>query len=172
MQHNKRALLFLMLMILTIGLVAFNVYLWELQTGKKQLVTGLQSQIELHKKENKLLSERNASKYKEIETLQSPDSHYVYEEKAREEYGMIGKNETYFVLTNKDLTHIPDLLDKKHQTTSQDDTLAMPNNIKNQVVTLESLDKSSDSTLPNRAPSPRLNVELPPEPPLQLESLQ
>ncbi|SUO95355.1 FtsB family cell division protein [Suttonella ornithocola] len=156
---NKRLLPYGILIAIAIALGAFNYYLWQLQAGKKQLITGLQSQVILHQKENKLLTERNLSKSKEVETLRSPDSYYLYEEKAREEYGMIGEDETFFVLMRdetKTLPNIPDLENKS----DEKDTLAIPQSAQDNVITLESIVEPPSV-------SPAIDA-----PPLQLESLE
>lgn len=166
MQHGKRALIFLSLIAIAVGLGAFNVYLWQLQAGKKQVINGLQSQVELHQKENKLLSERNRSKGREVETLRSPDSYYLYEEKAREDYGMIGQNETFFVLTRNETQALPDIAGLEHAKNG-DDIIAIPSAAQQRVITLESIVEP-----PSVSPEEHPEADELPAAPLQLESLQ
>lgn len=173
MIDKKRSFSYLVLVALAASLVAFNIYLWHLQAGKKQLITGLQSQVQLHEKENKILTERNHSKVMEVETLRSPDSAYIYEEKAREEYGMIGKNETFFVLMKDETKNIPNVEGLNSPSEKITDALSLPERTQPTVVTLESIvdppvvspadADNDDNNKVNNTPAP---------PTLQLESLK
>lgn len=105
----KRLSVSIILWTLTTILVVLNVYLWQVQERKKTRLEGLQSQIALHQRENKNLLDRNNDLNVEVQNLRSPESLASYEEKARENYGLIGKNETFFVLPRKELERIPDI---------------------------------------------------------------
>ena len=112
---SKRRLLFFALVTTVVVLVAGDYYLFRLQTAKKQRIEGLRAQVALHERENQTLEERNQTLGAEVQTLRSPDAFHAYEEKAREAYGMIGRNETFFVLPQAEIAGIPDIagLDKK-----------------------------------------------------------
>ena len=118
-----------------------------------------------------------------MDSLKSPDAYRVYEEKAREDYGMIGKNETYFVLPDSEIASIPDIpgLAEKERRHNPTHSLlphppAPPANAQEigSQLTLESMedDDNNDDTA---APQPA-NKNVEPIPvtlvPLQLESLQ
>lgn len=105
----KRAVLYGLMLLIIAALVWLNYYLWETQRVKKQRIEGLQTQVGLHAQENKALADRNEALLVEVENLRSPDAYYAYEEKAREDYGMIGQNETYFVLPESELAGLPDV---------------------------------------------------------------
>ena len=105
----KRAVLYGLMLLIIAALVWLNYYLWATQHEKKQRIEGLQTQINLHQSENKSLADRNDALLVEVENLRSPDAYFAYEEKAREDYGMIGQNETYFVLPDSELASLPDV---------------------------------------------------------------
>ncbi len=105
----KRSVLFLALAALVAALFTFNYYLWQLQANKKQRIDGLRSQVALHLQENTTLDERNTILTTEVDMLRSPDSYFAFEEKAREDYGMIGQNETFFVLPESEMAGIADV---------------------------------------------------------------
>lgn len=105
----KRAILYGLLLLVIGVLVFLNYYLWETQRNKKQRIEGLETQVGLHQSENKSLADRNDALLVEVENLRSPDAYFAYEEKAREDYGMIGQNETYFVLPDSELASLPDV---------------------------------------------------------------
>ncbi|MBV7435052.1 septum formation initiator family protein [Cardiobacteriaceae bacterium TAE3-ERU3] len=105
----KRAVLYGLMLLIIAALVWLNYYLWVTQHEKKQSIEGLQTQIQLHQSENKSLADRNDALLVEVENLRSPDAYFAYEEKAREDYGMIGQNETYFVLPDSELASLPDV---------------------------------------------------------------
>ena len=91
----KKSFFFMMLMVVAAALLVFNLYLRRLESNTQHHIADLQQQVGLHLRENKMLNDRNDALRLEVENLRSPDSYYSYEEKAREDYGMIGKNETY-----------------------------------------------------------------------------
>lgn len=164
-------------MAIAIGLVAFNYYLWRLQLDKRQHISGLETQVLLHEKENQQLQMRNERKAQEIETLRSPESFLIYEEKARKEYGMIGENETFFVLKEEELSRIPDIAgipDKTENALGLEmlrDSSAVPSSAID-IIALESV-SIEPPNLPTIEPiSENPTVEIPSEPILQLESLQ
>ncbi|MBP3194777.1 MAG: septum formation initiator family protein [Cardiobacteriaceae bacterium] len=99
----------LFLVIMTAILGAVNYYLWLLQEDKKQSISDLQQQVETQTQENRLLAERNQYKSDEVNILRSPDAFYIYEEKLRQDYGMVGKNETFFVLNEAAYADVPDV---------------------------------------------------------------
>lgn len=105
----KRTVLYGLMLLIIAALVWLNYYLWDTQHEKKQRIEGLQTQINLHQSENKTLADRNDALLVEVENLRSPDAYFAYEEKAREDYGMIGQNETYFVLPDRELASLPDV---------------------------------------------------------------
>lgn len=105
----KRVVLYGTMLAIIAALVGLNYYLWGTQHEKKQRIEGLQTQISLHQAENKNLADRNDALLVEVENLRSPDAYFAYEEKAREDYGMIGQNETYFVLPDSELASLPDV---------------------------------------------------------------
>lgn len=107
---RKRGFFFLTLAATAAILLGLNYFLWHLQADKKQRIEGLSAQIALHKQENLSLEERNQTLGAEVQTLRSPDSFYAYEEQAREEYGMIGRNETFFVLPETEIADLPDIV--------------------------------------------------------------
>ena len=94
----KRAFIYLTLLAIALSLGLINAYLWRLQNRTQEHIADLRQQVGLHLRENKLLNDRNDALRINVDSLKSPDAYRVYEEKAREDYGMIGKNETYFVL--------------------------------------------------------------------------
>lgn len=107
---RKRGFFFLALIATAAVLIGLNYFLWHLQADKKQRIEGLLAQVALHEQENQALGERNQTLDAEVQTLRSPDSFYAYEEQAREEYGMIGRNETFFVLPETEIADIPDIV--------------------------------------------------------------
>lgn len=107
---NKRSvIIFSILLSILAALAGLNLYLYKLQEDKRETIESLQLQVGLHEDENKVLTERNLILQDSVDVLRSPDSFYAYEEKAREDYGMIGNNETFFVLSNKDLQNAPNV---------------------------------------------------------------
>lgn len=154
----KRAVLYGLMLLIIAALVWLNYYLWETQRVKKQRIEGLQTQVGLHAQENKALADRNEALLVEVENLRSPDAYYAYEEKAREDYGMIGQNETYFVLPDSELASLPDVPGLAP------DPIAVVNPSQPSIE-LESID---DGLLPDTA-----TEIIPVSPlPLQLESMQ
>ena len=179
----KRAFIYLTLLAIALSLGLINAYLWRLQNRTQEHIADLRQQVGLHLRENKQLNDRNDALRIDVENLRSPDSYYSYEEKAREDYGMIGKNETYFVLPDSEIANIPDIpgLAEKERRHNPTHSLlphppAPPANAQEigSQLTLESMedDDNNDDTA---APQPaNKNVEpIPVTPvPLQLESLQ
>lgn len=154
----KRRVIYPVLLLIAAVLVALNVYLWQLKTDKHEHLQGLDAQIGLHLQENQMLTDRNEGLRVEVETLRSPESYYSYEEKAREDYGMIAKNETYFVIADADIAHIDDVPGlaptQAQQSASEASSLSSP-------LVLEST-QTAPATIEPIAVSPI---------PLQLESL-
>ncbi|UJF25289.1 septum formation initiator family protein [Suttonella sp. R2A3] len=105
----KRTLFYSILLVLIALLVGVNMYLMRQQDTQEQRIEGLKTQIGYHSEENQALSDRNEALLVDIESLRSPDAYHAYEEKAREDYGMIGQNETYFVLPDSELASLPDV---------------------------------------------------------------
>lgn len=100
---------YLFLIIIAALMALLNVYLWQLQDDKKSKIRELSEQVSYFNTQNERLKARNKTLDLDLQTLQSPDSFYTYEEKAREEYGMIGQDETFFVLPQEELNALPDL---------------------------------------------------------------
>ena len=119
----------------------------------------------------------------DVENLRSPDSYYSYEEKAREDYGMIGKNETYFVLPDSEIASIPDIpgLAEKERRHNPTHSLlphppAPPANAQEigSQLTLESMEddgNNDDTAAPQPANKDVESIPVTPVP-FQLESLQ
>ena len=105
----KRAFITLVLLVIVGSLGLINAYLWRLQNRTQEHIADLRQQVGLHLRENKALNDRNDALRVEVENLKSPEAYYALEEKAREDYGMIGKNETYFVLPDSEMADIPDI---------------------------------------------------------------
>lgn len=155
----KRAVLYGLMLLIIAALVWLNYYLWDTQHEKKQRIEGLQTQINLHQSQNKTLADRNDALLVEVENLRSPDAYFAYEEKAREDYGMIGQNETYFVLPDSELESLPDVPGLAP------DPVAIMNPDQSSIE-LESVDSNT------AAPSATTEI-IPVSPlPLQLESIQ
>ena len=179
----KKSFVYLMLLAVAAVLLLVNLYLWHLERNTQHRIADLQQQVGLHLRENKQLNDRNDALRIDVENLRSPDSYYSYEEKAREDYGMIGKNETYFVLPDSEIASVPDipgLTEKeRHRDPATGAILSPPPLSANaqeigSQLTLESMedDDNNDGTA---APQPA-NKDVEPIPvtpvPLQLESLQ
>ena len=155
----KRVGLYGLMLLIIAVLVWLNYYLWATQHEKKQRIEGLQTQINLHQSENKSLADRNDALLVEVENLRSPDAYFAYEEKAREDYGMIGQNETYFVLPDSELASLPDV-----PGLAPDPVTIM--NPDQSSIELESIESNATAT-------PVTTEILPVSPlPLQLESIQ
>ena len=176
----KKSIVYLMLLALVAVLGMVNLYLWHLERNTRHRIADLQQQVGLHLRENKMLNDRNDALRLEVENLRSPDSYYSYEEKAREDYGMIGKNETYFVLPDSEIASVPDIPGLTEKERHRDPAtgailspppLSLPANAQMiKQLKLESIEEDEDT-----APTPaNKNVEqIPVTPiPLQLESLQ
>ncbi|MDO4642302.1 MAG: septum formation initiator family protein [Cardiobacteriaceae bacterium] len=171
----KKSFIYLMLLAVAAALGLVNVYLWHLQKSTQHRIADLQQQVGLHLRENKALNDRNDALRVDVENLRSPESYYSYEEKAREDYGLIGKNETYFVLPAQEIAGIPDvpgLVEKERKTENYAKQTAptLPSNARslNTELTLESVEE--DKIPP---PSHKTVEPIPVTPvPLQLESLQ
>ena len=88
----KRAFIYLTLLAIALSLGLINAYLWRLQNRTQEHIADLRQQVGLHLRENKLLNDRNDALRINVDSLKSPDAYRVYEEKALEDYGMIGKN--------------------------------------------------------------------------------
>ena len=164
----KKTFIYLALLAIAAVLGVLNYKLWQLQASKKARIDGLESQVAWHERENHGLHDRNDALRVEVENLRSPDSYYSYEEKAREEYGLIGKNETYFVLPVSELAGIPSVPGLEEQTTrisQPEEAKILPAN----TLSLESVDTLDPVPVPQQTP----NAPIPVTPlPLQLESLQ
>lgn len=180
----KKSFVYLMLLAVAAVLLLVNLYLWHLERNTRHHIADLQQQVGVHLRENKQLNDRNDALRIDVKNLRSPDSYYSYEEKAREDYGMIGKNETYFVLPDSEITSIPDipgLAEKERRHNPAHSLLpppsAPPANAQTlgSQLTLESIETDNDNPDEASAPQPaNKNVEpIPVSPvPLQLESLQ
>ena len=173
----KRAFIYLTLLAIALSLGLINAYLWRLQNRTQEHIADLRQQVGLHLRENKLLNDRNDALRINVDSLKSPDAYRVYEEKAREDYGMIGKNETYFVLPDSEMANIPDipgLVEREKRQKAANLLLAapqLPGNARplDQKLTLESVNPAPDGTGNDDqtvAPIPVSPV------PLQLEALQ
>ena len=173
----KKSIVYLMLLALVAVLGMVNLYLWHLERNTRHRIADLQKQVGLHLRENKLLNDRNDALRINVDSLKSPDAYRVYEEKAREDYGMIGKNETYFVLPDSEMANIPDipgLVEREKRQKAANLLLAapqLPGNARplDQKLTLESVNPAPDGTGNDDqtvAPIPVSPV------PLQLEALQ
>lgn len=166
----KKGLVYLALLAIAAVLGFLNIRLWQLQAEKKSRIEGLQTQIALHERENHGLNDRNDALRIEVDNLRSPDSYYSYEEKAREDYGMIGKNETYFVLPVNELAGIGDVpgLAEKAKNLANIPREA-PKILPANTLSLESVDALAPVPAPQQTP----DTPIPVTPvPLQLESLQ
>lgn len=158
-----------------------NYYIRQTNTATKQNIADLQQQVSLHLRENKLLNDRNDALRIEVENLRSPDSYFSYEEKAREDYGLIGSNETYFILSDTEIAALPDIqalsdnsdtgdlysssMTVKNITVNSDKKADNNVIIENTPLKLESLDSKEDTS------AKQTTIPITPVP-LQLESLQ
>ena len=175
----KKSIVYLMLLALVAVLGMVNLYLWHLERNTRHRIADLQQQVGLHLRENKMLNDRNDALRLEVENLRSPDSYYSYEEKAREDYGMIGKNETYFVLPDSEIASVPDIPGLAEKERHRDPAtgailspppLSLPANAQMiKQLKLESIEEDDSAPTPANK-----NVEqIPVTPvPLQLDSLQ
>ena len=181
----KRAFIYLTLLAIALSLGLINAYLWRLQNRTQEHIADLRQQVGLHLRENKLLNDRNDALRINVDSLKSPDAYRVYEEKAREDYGMIGKNETYFVLPDSEIASIPDIpgLAEKERRRAAPGVITTPptlpantQQIAKQLV-LESVEdgnedeENGDTTAPTPANKDVEQIPVTPVP-LQLESLQ
>ena len=172
----KRAFITLVLLVIVGSLGLINAYLWRLQNRTQEHIADLRQQVGLHLRENKALNDRNDALRVEVENLKSPEAYYALEEKAREDYGMIGKNETYFVLPDSEIANIPDIpglaeREKRQKaahafTTGTERQLPPDARPLNQALKLESIP-------PETADSGKTVDPIPVSPvPLQLEAMQ
>ena len=176
----KKSIVYLMLLALVAVLGMVNLYLWHLERNTRHRIADLQQQVGLHLRENKQLNDRNDALRIDVENLRSPDSYYSYEEKAREDYGMIGKNETYFVLPDSEIASIPDipgLAEKEQRYKPGAAVLPLPMDTpqNRQQLVLEAIKEENASSEEGAVPAPvNKNVEqIPVVPiPLKLESAQ
>ena len=173
----KKSFVYLMLLAVAAVLLLVNLYLWHLERNTQHRIADLQQQVGLHLRENKQLNDRNDALRIDVENLRSPNSYYSYEEKAREDYGMIGKNETYFVLPDSEMANIPDipgLVERAKRQKAANLLLAapqLPGNARplDQKLTLESVNPATDGT----GNDDKTVAPIPVSPvPLQLEALQ
>ena len=173
----KRAFIYLTLLAIALSLGLINAYLWRLQNRTQEHIADLRQQVGLHLRENKLLNDRNDALRINVDSLKSPDAYRVYEEKAREDYGMIGKNETHFVLPDSEMANIPDipgLVEREKRQKADNLLLAapqLPGNARplDQKLTLESVNPTTDGT----GNDDKTVAPIPVSPvPLQLEALQ
>lgn len=162
---TKRMIFFLALAVVAGALLIFNYFLWDTQSEKKQSITQLQQQVISHQEENKALAQRNHELNEEVRNLQSPQSFYTYEEKAREDYGMIGQNETFFVLPDAEIKNIPNVPGLA-QVTSQTVNLPTPE------VSGEDHALNPPELVSPQPQQPKTIAVTPVVPSLQLESLQ
>ena len=176
----KKSFVYLMLLAVAAVLLLVNLYLWHLERSTQHRIADLQQQVGLHLRENKQLNDRNDALRIDVENLRSPDSYYSYEEKAREDYGMIGKNETYFVLPDSEIASIPDipgLAEKEQRYKPGAAVLPLPMDTpqNRQQLVLEAIKEENASSEEGAVPAPvNKNVEqIPVVPiPLKLESAQ
>jgi hypothetical protein len=176
----KKSFVYLMLLAVAAVLLLVNLYLWHLERNTQHRIADLQQQVGLHLRENKQLNDRNDALRIDVENLRSPDSYYSYEEKAREDYGMIGKNETYFVLPDSEIASIPDipgLAEKEQRYKPGAAVLPLPMDTpqNRQQLVLEAIKEENASSEEGAVPAPvNKNVEqIPVVPiPLKLESAQ
>ena len=176
----KKSFVYLMLLAVAAVLLLVNLYLWHLERNTQHRIADLQQQVGLHLRENKQLNDRNDALRIDVENLRSPDSYYSYEEKAREDYGMIGKNETYFVLPDSEIASIPDipgLVEKEQRYKPGAAVLPLPMDTpqNRQQLVLEAIKEENASSEEGAVPAPvNKNVEqIPVVPiPLKLESAQ
>ena len=176
----KKSFVYLMLLAVAAVLLLVNLYLWHLERNTQHRIADLQQQVGLHLRENKQLNDRNDALRLDVENLRSPDSYYSYEEKAREDYGMIGKNETYFVLPDSEIASIPDipgLVEKEQRYKPGAAVLPLPMDTpqNRQQLVLEAIKEENASSEEGAVPAPvNKNVEqIPVVPiPLKLESAQ
>lgn len=82
------------LLILLVFLFSFLQYKLWIAEGKVQDLWALKERIESLKSENESLMQRNHTLQAEVENLKSGLD--VIEEKARQEFGWVGKEETFF----------------------------------------------------------------------------
>ena len=88
----KKSFFFMMLMVVAAAPFWYSTStLRRLESNTQHHTPTCNQQVGLHLRENKMLNDRNDALRLEVENLRSPDSYYSYEEKAREDYGMIGK---------------------------------------------------------------------------------
>ena len=176
----KKSFVYLMLLAVAAVLLLVNLYLWHLERNTQHRIADLQQQVGVHLRENKQLNDRNDALRLDVENLRSPDSYYAYEEKAREDYGMIGKNETYFVLPDSEIASIPDipgLAEKEQRYKPGAAVLPLPMDTpqNRQQLVLEAIKEENASSEEGAVPAPvNKNVEqIPVVPiPLKLESAQ
>ena len=176
----KKSFVYLMLLAVAAVLLLVNLYLWHLERNTRHHIADLQKQVGVHLRENKQLNDRNDALRLDVENLRSPDSYYSYEEKAREDYGMIGKNETYFVLPDSEIASIPDipgLAEKEQRYKPGAAVLPLPMDTpqNRQQLVLEAIKEENASSEEGAVPAPvNKNVEqIPVVPiPLKLESAQ
>ena len=176
----KKSFVYLMLLAVAAVLLLVNLYLWHLERNTQHRIADLQQQVGVHLRENKQLNDRNEALRLDVENLRSPDSYYSYEEKAREDYGMIGKNETYFVLPDSEIASIPDipgLAEKEQRYKPGAAVLPLPMDTpqNRQQLVLEAIKEENASSEEGAVPAPvNKNVEqIPVVPiPLKLESAQ
>ena len=82
------------LVIFLVILFGFLQYKLWIAEGKIQDLWSLEQRIEMLKAENKVLSERNSKLEAEVNNLKQGLD--VVEEKARQDLGLVGKDETFF----------------------------------------------------------------------------
>jgi cell division protein FtsB len=90
---------YILVIFLSILLVVLQINLW---TGKGSMkdVRQLEQKIAIQSKENKKLKERNQSLLAEVKDLKRGLE--AIDERARSEYGMIHKDETFFQIVKPD----------------------------------------------------------------------
>ncbi len=82
------------LLIILVFLFAYLQYKLWISEGKIQDLWALEQRIETLQKDNKALQQRNKALQAEVENLKTGLD--VVEEKARQELGLVGKEETFF----------------------------------------------------------------------------
>jgi len=82
------------LLVILVVLFGFLQYKLWIAEGRLQNLWQLEQRIDTLRSENKALLQRNNALHAEIQNLKSGQD--VIEEKARQELGLIGKDETFF----------------------------------------------------------------------------
>ena len=90
---------YILVIILSVLLVVLQINLWT-GKGSMQDVRQLEQEISIHSKENQKLKERNQGLLAEVKDLKRGLE--AIDERARSEFGMIHKDETFFQIVKPD----------------------------------------------------------------------